>query len=186
MKLIQEVGSNNPWNREWSCPRRTCLPCQGQAILGAEEEKEALRMVAQGQEEQKTATWPREDTRSLPGCTSEGCNYVLECLHCRNEGIKRRYYGETSRSPFQRGNEHMREISDGLASHPLTIHFREEHGGRQQEVLMRILSRHISSLDRQVVELLNILKASRTSEECLNLKSEWGGVNTARPPSPQT
>ena len=54
-KLIQEVGSNNPWNKEWSCPRRTCLPCQGQAILGAEEEKEALRMADGGQEEQKTA-----------------------------------------------------------------------------------------------------------------------------------
>ena len=85
--------------------------------------------------------------------------------------------GETSRSPFQRGNEHMKEISDGLASHPLTIHFREEHGGRQQEVLLRILSRHISPLDRQVVESLNIIKASKISEECLNLKSEWGGQN---------
>ena len=80
----------------------------------------------------------------------------------------------------------MKEISDGLASHPLTIHFREEHGGRQQEVLLRILSRHISPLERQVVESLNIIKASKISEECLNLKSGWGGVKTARPPSPQT
>ena len=133
-------------------------------------------MVTGEQEEQKTAKWPREDIRSLPGCTSEGCNYVLQCLQYRREGIKRRYYGETSRSLFQRGNEHMKDISDGLASHPLVIHFREEHGGRQQEVLMRILSRHISPLDRQVVEPLNILKASKTSEECLNLKSEWGGL----------
>ena len=69
----------------------------------------------------------------------------------------------------------MMEISDGMASHPLTIHFREEHGGKQQEVLLRILSRHISPLERQVVELLNIIKASKISEECLNLKSEWGG-----------
>ena len=37
-KLIDEVGNNNPWKKEWTCPRKTCLPCQGQAILGAEAE----------------------------------------------------------------------------------------------------------------------------------------------------
>ena len=90
VKLIQEVGNNNPWSREWSCTRRTCLPCQGQAILGAEEEEAALKMADGDQEDQRTARWPREDIRSLPGCTSEGCNYVLECLQCRKDGIKRR------------------------------------------------------------------------------------------------
>ena len=40
---------------------------------------------------------------------------------------------------------------------------------------MRVLSRHISPLDRQVQESLNIIKASKIPEESLNLKSEWGG-----------
>ena len=40
---------------------------------------------------------------------------------------------------------------------------------------MRVLSRHMTPLDRQVTESLNILKASKVPEECLNLKSEWGG-----------
>ena len=61
---------------------------------------------------------------------------------------------------------------DGVATHPLVVHFMEEHGGATQEILMRVLSRHISPLDRQVQESLNILKASRTPEEYLNLKSE--------------
>ena len=91
-------------------------------------------------EEQKVTKWPKEDTRSLPGCTSEGCNYVIECLQCRREGIKRRYYGETSRSLFQRGNEHLKEVLDGVASHPLTIHFKEEHRGAPQEILLKVLS----------------------------------------------
>lgn len=30
-------------------------------------------------------------------------------------------------------------------------------------------------MDRQVKESLNLLKASKIPEECLNLKSEWGG-----------
>ena len=40
---------------------------------------------------------------------------------------------------------------------------------------MRILSRHLTPLDRQVRESLNITKASACPDECLNLKSEWGG-----------
>ena len=62
-----------------------------------------------------------------------------------------------------------------MATHPLVIHFREEHNGQEQEVLMRILSSQMTPLDRQVKESLNILRASRVPEECLNLKSEWGG-----------
>ena len=54
-------------------------------------------------------------------------------------------------------------------------HFHEEHGGESQEILMRVLSKHATPLDRQVKESLNILKASATPDECLNNKSEWGG-----------
>ena len=97
-KLIDEVGSNNPWKKEWMCPRKTCLPCQGQAVLGAEAEQDAVTLVVGDKEgeEHKIKKWPKEDTRSLPGCTFEGCNYVIECLQCRKQGLKRRYYGETS------------------------------------------------------------------------------------------
>ena len=117
----------------------------------------------------------REDRKLLPGCTSEGCNYVIECLTCRREGRRRRYYGETSRSPHQRGNEHQRDIAQGVATHPLVAHFVEEHNGITQEILMRVISRHMTPLDRQVSESMNILRAAKCPEECLNLKSEWGG-----------
>ena len=40
---------------------------------------------------------------------------------------------------------------------------------------MIVLSKHMTPLDRQVRESLNIIKASKIAEECLNLKSEWGG-----------
>ena len=59
---------------------------------------------------------------------------------------------------------------------PLVAHFREEHGGIAQEILMRILSTHLTPLDRQVKESLNIFKASGNPDKCLNMKSEWGGA----------
>ena len=87
-----------------------------------------------------------EEKKSLPGCTNEGCNYVIECLTCRKAGTARRYFGETSRSPYQRGREHLREVEQGVATHPLVLHFKEEHQEKSQPILMRILSRHLTAL----------------------------------------
>ena len=100
----------------------------------------------------------------------------IECLTCRKKTkIKRRYYGESSRSAYQRGVEHQKEISDGVLAHPMVGHFWEEHRGIQQGVLMRILSVHITPLDRQIQESNNIMEAMRAPAECLNHKTEWGG-----------
>ena len=94
-KIMDEVGDTDPWRNEWCCQRKSCLPCQGQEILGAEREKAALELVggSQGGETQREAStsWPKEDCRSISGYTKEGCNYVIECLECRRQGVKRRY-----------------------------------------------------------------------------------------------
>ena len=63
-----------------------------------------------------------------------------------------------------------------MLTHPLVLHFWEEHGGSKQEVLMRILSAHLTPADRQVQESVNILAANKNPEESLNQKSEWGGA----------
>ena len=81
------------------------------------------------------------------------------------------YYRETGRSPYQRGKEHMREI-EGVLSHPLVLHFWEDHDGRRQEVLMRTISAHLTAIDRQAGESVNILEAAKRQGESLNLKSE--------------
>ena len=95
-KIEEEGGNNNPWKKEWTCPRKDCLPCKGQLLLGAEAEEEALRKVC-GEEEKQENKEGRKKTaeyrRSLPGYTTEGCNYVVECLPCSKAGIIRRYYG---------------------------------------------------------------------------------------------
>ena len=94
----------------------------------------------------------------------------------REEGKRRIYYGETSRSPYQRGTEHRKEILEGIATHPLVIHSVEEHQGQVQPVLMRTLSAHLTAMDRQIQESLNIIEESRKPGNCMNLKSEWAGA----------
>ena len=59
--------------------------------------------------------------------------------------------------------------------HPMVLHFLEEHQGKTQETLFRILSKHRLALDRQVMESIKIEEVSSKPQEALNLKSEWGG-----------
>ena len=76
--------------------------------------------------------------------------------------------GESSRSVFQQGKEHWKEIEEGVVAHPLVIQFMEEHGGRRQETMLRVLSGHLTSLSRQTTESANILESGKKLGEALN------------------
>ena len=96
----------------WFCPRKNCLPCKGRLLLAKEEEDETLRMAGfiEDSEEVKTIrkkVWRAEDRIALPSCTTEGVNYCIECMECRSKGVRKIYYGETGRSPYQRGKENF-------------------------------------------------------------------------------
>ena len=148
-----------------------------------EKEKEDKAVgAATGEMEGKEAIMkmPKKEQIALPGCTAEGIVYILECLTCRHQGRKRQYVGETSRSGYQRGKEHRREVEKEVATHPMTLHFQEEHSGNQQETVFRIISKHYTPLERQVIESVVIEEVAAEKEECLNLKSEWGGSKLPR------
>ena len=117
-----------------------------------ENEEEALRKLDNNVAKETILKRSPEEKISLPSCTSEGVNYVIECYTCRKSGIRRTYYGETSRSAYQRGAEHQKEVKEGILSHPLVLHFWEEHQGRRQPLMMRVISAHLTPLDRQVTE----------------------------------
>ena len=96
-------------------------------------------------------------------------------------GIKRIYVGESSRSSYQRGKEHLKDVREGVLDHPMVQHFWEEHGGQEQGIMIRVLSRHIKTLEHQVQESVLIEKLSEVEKECLNLKSEWAGSKISGP-----
>ena len=60
--------------------------------------------------------------------------------------------GETSKSGYQRAGEHSREVEEGKSTHPMNVHFKEEHQGLRQETLFRQVSKHQTALERQVME----------------------------------
>ena len=79
------------------------------------------------------------------------------------------------RSGSQRAREHRREVEEGIATHPMVIHFQEEHHGQAQETIFRLLSKHRTALERQITESVKIEDAAANPLESLNLKNEWGG-----------
>ena len=98
--ILQDVGQSDSWAKERFCPRKNCWHCQGRHKLLQEEEERAVTNVTG----EATKVNPPKDSRtSIPGCTAEGINYVLECSNCTDKRLKRHYWGELSRSPFQRG-----------------------------------------------------------------------------------
>ena len=66
---------------------------------------------------------PKGSSTSVPGCTSKGVNYTLKCVECRRVGVRRVYVGGSSRSPYQRGREHLREVKEGVLDHLMVQHF---------------------------------------------------------------
>ena len=79
---------------------------------------------------------------------------------------------ETSCSGYQRAKKHQREVLEGMATHPMNLHFIEEHQGIRQENIFRIVSKHWTALERQVMESVRIEELASKQEEALNLKSE--------------
>ena len=106
---------------------------------------------------------------------------MLECAWCREAGVKRWYIGETSRSLYTRGAEHLEAVDAGEVGHPLVRHGWEDHKGVKPPFLMRVVSRHKNALDRLTREAVMIVDLSRgPEEEDLNAKSEWGQARVPR------
>ena len=141
--IVDLLGRNNPWAADWCCGRLACLVCKGRALLQQEAEET----------EPTTGPIPpkpgKDDTKAAPKCTSEGAWYIVECWTCRKEGKKAAYIGETSRSPYQRGKKHHKEVAEvKKKTHPLVCHFEESHGGTHQTLLMRTLVETRTALER--------------------------------------
>ena len=66
--------------------------------------------------------WACCDERSMGQCRYEGVTYSITCLGCLSQGIKAEYSGESSRSLYQRGAEHLRDLKARAEESPLWKH----------------------------------------------------------------
>ena len=62
-------------------------------------------------------------------CQREGVTYTIHCLECRKAGRDVEYVGETSRTTFERGSQHVNDLENEVSGKPLWEHVKEDHGG---------------------------------------------------------
>ena len=90
-------------------------------------------------------------------CMNEGMRYRIDSITCKEErGITVRYYGESTRTLYDRGGDHWRAWRTGQKDSVLTIHVEEEHLGEGCQYQMNAVSSHRLPLVRQAQEAVLI------------------------------
>ena len=114
--------------------------------------------------------WNCCDEASMGQCRYEGVTYSITCLGCLEKGVVAEYTGESSRSLYQRGAEHIRDLKAKAEESPLWKHCAALHNGEEQLFKMRLLAKHQTAFERQLAESVNITYGKR--DIVLNSKAE--------------
>ena len=121
---------------------------------------------------------PKKKEGSPATCQQECICYVLSCDRCHVGGVSARYYGESARTPYLCGREHLRGQAACRDENPLWKHDSVHHLGVKGTYSMRVLRRHKVPLSRQLHEATEIELS--TDKIIMNSKGEYNGVKVPR------
>ena len=105
-------------------------------------------------------------------CYNQSITYQIDCITCQNKGKKVSYIGESGRTGFDRGLDHIKAISKGDTSNACAKHQVESHQGMPWNFSMKVLKTSKYPLERQTYE--GRLVEDFQGDEILNQKGEWG------------
>ncbi len=108
-------------------------------------------------------------------CRVEGVVYKSECLTCQTQGLKSMYFGETSRSGFQRGKQHQEAIKqphrnrhNAFGKHISEYH--QENGNAQFKT--SIIGHFKRPMQRQISEGVHIYRYKSQCDILMNSKTD--------------
>ena len=110
----------------------------------------------------------------------ENITYSIQCKECSRVGKSAIYWGESARTGFRRGEEHLTGLIKEYETAPLWRHTRVFHGGRKcpEWFRMKIQKTHRTPLGRQVAEGVEINRCE--ADIIMNSKGEWNGSRLPR------
>ena len=113
-------------------------------------------------------------------CTHEGVTYTITCTTCKSTDVKAIYEGETGRSGYTRGKNHLDGWRRKEEDNPLTKHWASFHqeDPQEPEFTMKLKKKYIKPLPRQVAEAVAITLSE--ADLILNSKSEWNSQKVPR------
>ena len=178
VKIVERTGTKlqdvltkaNPW-KGIDCTRKNCLLCH-------------TKMKTEKNENQD--------------CHKRSLVYEIKCLTCekrelekieKNENTKKReqikqfkYIGETSRSSYERGWEHLNDLAQLKSSSHMLKHIVGEHPGQDMaevEFGMKVLKFTQSSFERQIRESV-VIQVERQKHHLLNSRTEYNRCSLPR------
>ena len=176
MKLEDILTNKDPWKGK-DCQRENCFICSTKQLTEKNTNKD---------------------------CTKRNITYEIRCLTCeaieigkveeeagddyekKEELMKNlqipRYIGETSRSGYERGFEHLDMLTTLSSKSVMLRHMLSAHENKDMSEIkwgMFITGYKRSAFDRQVEEAVSIEREFKNNVNVLNSKSEW--QNSALP-----
>ena len=107
-------------------------------------------------------------------CRKPGIGYTIICTKCRDDGINAIYHGESSRSGFVRGKEHIGEFESNIKSNCMVTHNMVHHNSSKEfHFVMKIEKFFKKPLQRQIDESLRIKYSKDDGVLLMNSGSEW-------------
>jgi hypothetical protein len=92
-----------------------------------------------------------------PGqCNKPGAGYRQTCIECKQQGVIATYKGETSRTAYQRGMEHQKDLEKQSEDSPLWKHSSIHHESSPAHFQMEVTGLHRSAMERLSDEIVRI------------------------------
>ena len=104
-------------------------------------------------------------------CRRKNVGYKITCSECACE-----YHGETSRTMFCRGKEHLRGLTQRKKESVLWEHCESVHEGREVGFRMQATGYYRDPLSRQINEAVRIYNANNV----MNRRNEWRRTAVSR------
>ena len=133
----------------------------------------------------------KEVKRKADGNSSEVGESELHVLEEKKKEVKRnmrkeikcKYIGETHRTAYERGKEHIRDLKDFDEGSHLLKHYLKKHRNikiEDMKIGMKVRAQYRTVLERQVGEATSILIDQRKGIDLLNSKSEFNRCTLPR------
>ena len=122
--------------------------------------------------------------RGKGDCNIEGIVYQIQCLKCKEQNINSLYIGESSRSAYVRGKQHLEAAKKpnikGHESNALAKHLIEYHEGRGDRSAFRmdVMDSFKRPLQRQLREGIEIVRCE--ADRVMNSKSDYHQLGIRR------
>ena len=111
-------------------------------------------------------------------CMVESVCYLISCDNCQSAGVTAHYCGESARTGYIRGREHLKGHNKKSEDNALAKHDSVHHGGIKSSYSMKILRKHEKTLSRQIHEATVI--DNSLANIVMNSKSEILGQKVPR------